>query len=93
MASGRRLWKPQTLSAQGLAEAASQTPGRIQKVDPLMGVPIKYPAPNEGIYFLDPPGGLGFNLLTAQPHGFLDRGILDRKFRRRLAVITARRIP
>ena len=22
---------------------ASQTPGRIQKADPLMGVPIKYP--------------------------------------------------
>ena len=23
--------------------ATTQTPGRIQKVDPLMGVPIKYP--------------------------------------------------
>ena len=41
----------------------TQMSGRIQKVHPLMRVPIKYPlvarAPNEGIYFLDPPGGLG----------------------------------
>ena len=40
-------------------------PGRIQKVDPLMGVPIKYTLSSIGpqirgsTYFLDPPGGLG----------------------------------
>ena len=30
-------------SLVGAREASAQTPGRIQKVDPLMGVPIKYP--------------------------------------------------
>ena len=30
-------------SQKRLPEAHSQTPGRIQKVDPLMGVPIEYP--------------------------------------------------
>ena len=35
--SGFRVW------GFGLALRVSQTPGRIQKVDPLMGVPIKYP--------------------------------------------------
>ena len=40
---------------------------RVFWVDPLMGVPIKYPqwyrVPNQGIHFLDPPGGLGVGFL------------------------------
>ena len=39
-----------------VAGKLAQIPGRIQKVDPLMGVPIKYLNPKP---FLDPPGGLG----------------------------------
>ena len=40
-----------------------QSPGKIQNVDPSKGVHMTYPlgvrVPNWGIYFLDPPGGLG----------------------------------
>ena len=31
------------IDGRGNTGRVSQTPGRIQKVDPLMGVPIKYP--------------------------------------------------
>ena len=57
-------WKP-----PGLQKSPSQNPGRIPKIDPSRGVPIKYPlvvvrVPNQGIYFLDPPGGSGFSYLV-----------------------------
>ena len=59
----RKIEEDFRISGWGCRVEQSQTPGRIQKVDPLRGVAIKYPSvarvPNLDIYFLDPPGGLG----------------------------------
>ena len=57
-------------------EANSQTPRRMQKVDPLKGVPMKYPlvvrVPNEGIYlFRSSRGVCGFRSLDFQPQARL----------------------
>ena len=46
----------------GFISSTTQNPGRIQKVDQLRGS-YKVPFSSQGIYCLDPPGGLGMYLL------------------------------
>ena len=65
------LWSGAFGSVKGLGKFPG--PREDPKSRSLKGVPIKYPlvarVPNWGIYFLDPPGGLGLGWLKLERSG------------------------
>ena len=57
------MYRGFSTQARRIAAIPNPDPREDPKNRSLKGVPIKYPfvvrVPNQGIYFLDPPGGLG----------------------------------